>query len=123
MERMYPLGTVLGVSLVALIVGLTVGAAFLSDFDTKDPAFDIAGWDILHNDIAFNSMNGEDRIEVLISYVAEGADPRPAWPVFSEMMNGAFADIYARGRTECIEDCEITLEQIRNVYLMMDEQH
>ena len=105
MENRFPLSTVLGVALVALVVGLTCGATFLSGSDMSAEE-SISGWNILSGDIHFRSMKPEDRIEMIVSYVAEGSDPRPAWPIVTDLLNDAFADIYSEGYVDCQEKCE-----------------
>jgi len=120
MENNYSITNVLGVALVALIVGLTCGAAFLSASDTKPDAYHIDRWTTLNMDTVFRSMKPEDRIEIMVTYIAEGADPRPAWRLVTEMLTEAYADIYAAGFVDCQEECEKALDQAHAVYSMMD---
>jgi len=119
MEYKFPFSTVVGCMFVATVVGFTIGGA-VSAFDTTSPEEHIQGWNILHDDIAYRSMGGEDQINLIITYITEGADPRPAWPLVQEMLNDAFATIYASGFVDCQEKCEAALDEVHAAYTMME---
>lgn len=106
--------------IASLMVGFGIGWK-MSDFDKLSNTEHIQGWTILSKDVAFNGMCGEDQIEIIITYVAEGADPRPAWPLVMSMLNTAYSDIYANGFVDCQEECEVAIDQIHNAYALMEE--
>lgn len=106
-------GAIIGAAIISLCV-------WLSDFDKNSNTEYIEGWTILSKDVAFNGMGPEDRIEIIVTYVAEGADPRPAWPLVTEMLNNAYADLYAEGFVDCQEECEAAIDQIHNVYTLLE---
>lgn len=111
--------------LLPWIGGAIIGALIIFTFtwlsgSDMPPAKHIEGWQILHDDITYRSMSGEDQIEIIVTYIAEGADPRPAWPLVNEMMNNAFATIYSTGFVDCQEKCEAALDEVHAAYTMME---
>jgi len=122
MEKVYSIKVVLTVTLVALIVGAVVGAAFLSETDTRSNEYHIARWSAMQGDPEFRALGPEDRIEVILVEIRDGADPKPAWPVVSEMLTNAYADIYANGFVDCQDECEQTIDQIHMVQALMENE-
>lgn len=104
--------------IACLVFGWSVRG--MSETDTHPDTYHIERWTLLNADTSFRSMPPEDRVEVIVTYVAEGADPRPAWQTVSVMLTDAFSDIYAEGFVDCQEKCESAIEQVHAVYAMME---
>jgi hypothetical protein len=76
----------------------------------------------MEGDYAFKVLDPEERIEAIMVEIRNGADPKPAWPVVSAMLNEAYADLYAKGFVECQEECDEAIDQINMVHALMESE-